>query len=100
MVYGYVRVSTDSQTGDNQRFEIERFCSTNNLAVDQWIVETISGTQLPEKRLLVSLLAKAKTGDSIVCSEISRLGRNLLMIMSILNHFLINGIKIWTIKDN
>jgi DNA invertase Pin-like site-specific DNA recombinase len=100
MVYGYVRVSTDSQTVENQRFEIQRFCSKNDMAIDRWIEETISGTQLPEKRLLGSLLAGAKTGDLIVCSELSRLGRNLLMIMSILNNLLLNGVKIWTIKDN
>jgi len=100
MVYGYVRVSTDRQTVDNQRFEIERFCSKNSIAIDKWIEETISGTQLPEKRLLGSLLSEAKTGDLIVCSELSRLGRNMFMIMSILNHFMVNGVKIWTIKDN
>jgi len=100
MVYGYVRVSTDKQTVDNQRFEIERFCLKNSIAIDQWIEETISGTQLPEKRLLGSLLVEAKTGDLIVCSELSRLGRNMFMIMSILNHLMINGVKIQTIKDN
>jgi DNA invertase Pin-like site-specific DNA recombinase len=100
MVYGYIRVSTDKQTVDNQRFEIERFCSKNNISIDQWIEETISGTKLPEKRLLGSLLAEAKTGDLIVCSELSRLGRNIFMIMSILNHLMVNGVKIWTIKDN
>jgi DNA invertase Pin-like site-specific DNA recombinase len=100
MVYGYVRVSTDRQTVDNQRFEIERFCLKNNIIIDHWIEETISGTQLPEKRLLGSLLAEAKTGDLIVCSELSRLGRNMFMIMSILNHFMINGVRIRTIKDN
>jgi DNA invertase Pin-like site-specific DNA recombinase len=100
MVYGYVRVSTDRQTVDNQRFEIERFCLKNSIIIDHWIEETISGTQLPEKRLLGSLLAEAKTGDLIVCSELSRLGRNMFMIMSILNHFMINGVRIRTIKDN
>jgi DNA invertase Pin-like site-specific DNA recombinase len=100
MVYGYVRVSTDRQTVENQRFEIEGFCSKNNIAIGQWIEETISGTQLPEKRLLGSLLAAAKTGDLIVCSELSRLGRSMFMIMSILNSLLLNGVKILTIKDN
>jgi len=100
MVYGYVRVSTDRQSVDNQRFEIERFCSKNNLTIDHWIEETISGTKIPEKRLLGSLLAEAKTGDLIVCSELSRLGRNMLMIMSILNYLMTNGVKIRTIKDN
>ena len=100
MVYGYIRISTDKQTVDNQRFEIERFCSKNDMAVDQWIEETISGTQFPEKRLLGPLLEQAKTGDLIVCSELSRLGRNLFMIMSILNILMKNGVRIWTIKDN
>jgi DNA invertase Pin-like site-specific DNA recombinase len=100
MVYGYVRVSTDRQTVENQRFEIEQFCSKNNIAIGRWIEETISGVKLPEKRLLGTLLAAAKTGDLIVCSELSRLGRSMFMIMSILNSLLLNGIKIWTIKDN
>ena len=100
MVYGYIRVSTDKQTVDNQRFEIEQFCLRKNIAIDQWIEETISGNQLPEKRLLGSLLDEVKTGDLIVCSELSRLGRNLFMIMSILNGLIINGVQIWTIKDN
>jgi DNA invertase Pin-like site-specific DNA recombinase len=100
MIYGYIRVSTDKQTVDNQRFEIGRFCTTNNLKIDQWIEETISGTKSPEKRLLGSLLAEVKAGDLIVCSELSRLGRSLFMIMSILNHLMTNDVRIWTIKDN
>ena len=100
MIYGYIRVSTDKQTVDNQRYEIERFCSTNHLEIDQWIEETISGTKSPEKRLLGSLLAEVKAGDMIICSELSRLGRSLFMIMSILNHLMLNDVRIWTIKDN
>jgi DNA invertase Pin-like site-specific DNA recombinase len=100
MTYGYIRVSTDKQTVENQRFEIERFCSKNNLKIEQWIEETISGTKLPEKRLLGSLLAKAKKDDLIICSELSRLGRSLFMIMSILNNLMLNGVRVWTIKDN
>ena len=100
MVYGYIRVSTDKQTVDNQRFEIQQFCSKNNMAVDHWIEETISGAQLPEKRLLGLMLAEVKSGDLIICSELSRLGRNMFMIMSILNFLMINSVKIWTIKDN
>jgi DNA invertase Pin-like site-specific DNA recombinase len=100
MTYGYIRVSTDKQTVDNQRFEIERFCSKNNLKIEQWIEETISGNKSPEKRLLGSLLAIVKKGDMIICSELSRLGRSLFMIMSILNHLMLSDVRIWTIKDN
>jgi DNA invertase Pin-like site-specific DNA recombinase len=99
MTYGYIRVSTDRQTVDNQRFEIERFCSKNNLKIEQWIEETISGTKTPDKRLLGPLLEEVKKDDLIICSELSRLGRNLFMIMSILNHLMNSGVRICTIKD-
>ncbi|MDR3327156.1 MAG: recombinase family protein, partial [Prevotellaceae bacterium] len=66
MVYGYIRVSTDKQTVENQRFEIQRFCSKQKLEIGRWIEETISGTKSPEKRLLGSLLAEVKKGDLII----------------------------------
>lgn len=100
MVYGYIRVSTDHQTVENQRFEIKRFCKENNLQVDKWIAETISGIKSVNKRQLGKLLKGVKPGDIIICSEISRLGRSLFMIMSVLNRCMEIGAKVWTIKDN
>ena len=43
MIYGYIRVSSDKQTVENQRFEINKFCERNQLVIDGWIEETISG---------------------------------------------------------
>ena len=99
MVYGYIRVSTDRQTVENQRFEIKNFCKKEALKVDTWIEETISGTKDVDKRKLGALLAKMQKGDILICSELSRLGRNLLMIMAILNECMKNDIQVWTIKD-
>ena len=101
MVYGYIRVSTDRQTVENQRFEIKNFCKRNNMKIDGWILdEGISGTKDPEKRELGKLLEKVKSGDYILCSELSRLGRSLMMIMAILNECMKKKVNIWTIKDN
>lgn len=100
MIYGYIRVSTDRQTVENQRFEIERFCERENIIVDHWIEETISGSQEPEKRKLGTILRSMEKDDILVCSELSRLGRSLLMIMSILNQCLKNEVQVWTIKDS
>ena len=68
--------------------------------MDGWIEETISGTKAYNKRALGKLLSKVKEGDLIICSELSRLGRNLFMIMEILNICLARNCKVWTIKDN
>lgn len=60
MIYGYLRVSTDKQTLENQEFEIKTFCEREHIAIDKWIMETISGTKDFEKRKLGKLLKKLK----------------------------------------
>src|SRR5574344_1907416 len=100
MSYGYIRVSTDKQTVENQRFEINNFCKKEKLQVDGWIEETISGTKNYDKRKLGALLNQVKKNDLIICAELSRLGRNLFMIMEILNICMNKECKVWTIKDN
>ena len=100
MTYGYIRVSSDKQTVENQRFEIINFCSSENLHIDGWIEETISGTKDFDKRKLGELLNKVQKDDLIICAELSRLGRNLFMIMEILYICMNKECKVWTIKDN
>jgi len=100
MIYGYIRVSSDKQTVENQRFEIKVFCEKNQIVVDKWIEETISGTKNVENRALGKLLNKMKKDDILICSELSRLGRSLLMIMGILNQCMNKEVQLWTIKDN
>lgn len=100
MIYGYIRVSTDKQTVENQRYEVNQFCEKNVFVVDKWIEETISGAKNLQDRKLGKLLKKMKKDDILICSELSRLGRNLLMIMGILNECMNRDIHVWTIKDN
>lgn len=100
MTYGYIRVSSDKQTVENQRFEINNFCARENIKIDGWIEETISGTKAFSKRQLGRLLKKIRKDDLIICAELSRLGRSLFMIMEILNICLNKEAKVWTIKDN
>lgn len=100
MVYGYIRVSTDKQTIENQRFEINNLCQRENMAIEKWIEETISGTKEYEKRQLGKAIKKMSKGDVLICSELSRLGRSLFMIMDILNQCMKSGIMVISIKDN
>ena len=52
MYYGYIRVSSDKQTVENQRFEINKFAEEKGFQIDGWIEETISGTKNYDKRQL------------------------------------------------
>lgn len=99
MIYGYIRVSTEKQSLKNQKFEIKEFCASRSFVVDKWVSETISSTKKLSERKLSYLMKKVKKGDVIIVSEISRLGRNLLQIMSILNYCMEKEVKIFTVKE-
>ena len=100
MIYGYIRVSSDKQTVKNQEFEIGKFAREHKIKIDLWIEETISSTKELKKRKFGKLLEKLQPGDVIITTELSRLGRNLMQIMGILNHCMTNQVKIITTKEH
>lgn len=100
VTYAYIRVSTAMQSYESQEYEIRKFCQTRHLTIDKWVTESISGTISVEKRTLGRLIRRMGNGDRLICTELSRLGRNMLMVMSVLNQCSAKGIHIYTIKDN
>ena len=100
MVYGYIRVSTDKQTVENQRFEINEFISARSMDIDKWIEETISATKKLESRKFGKLLKKLEKGDVVIVSELSRMGRNLMQIMSILHMCMEKDVLVMTVKES
>jgi DNA invertase Pin-like site-specific DNA recombinase len=99
MIYGYIRISTDKQTTENQRFEISKFAKEKNLAISEWIEETISSTKRLEVRKFGTLLLRMERGDVLIVSELSRLGRNLMQIMKILHDCMEKDIMVYTVKE-
>lgn len=100
MKYGYIRISTDKQTTENQRYEILKFANTRQLEIDEWIEETISSTKRLEIRKFGELLQRMKKGDVLVVSELSRMGRNLMQIMKILHDCMEKDVMVYTVKEN
>lgn len=99
-IVGYIRCSCDKSDVENQRFEITNFCERNGLTIDEWVEETISGTKDYSTRKLGELLLRVDKNTRIICSEISRIGRNMYGVMDFLNHCMQRGCELWTIKDN
>ena len=100
MIYGYIRVSTDHQHTANQRHEIELFTAKNDMKIDKWVEEVISSRKPLHERRLGKILKKLKKGDILIATELSRLGRNLLEVMGILQECLEKDCQIWTLKEN
>lgn len=98
--YAYIRVSTEMQCYSSQQYEIAKYADSHGITVDYWMSESISGTVGLERRVLGKTIGKMKKGDLLICTELSRLGRNMLMVMGILNLCSQKGVCIQTIKDN
>ncbi len=100
MIYAYLRVSTDAQDTENQRMGVEAKARALGLTIDKYIIDNgVSGTIDPSNRKFGKLLKQAKSGDIIIVSEISRLGRRLFMLFRILETLLNNGVKVYSVKD-
>lgn len=100
MIYGYLRVSSDEQDVNSQKQGVDGFASEKGWSIDKYITdEGVSGGKDPDKRKLGPLLKIVQKGDVIICSEISRLGRDLYMVMDILHFCMEQGCVIYTVKD-
>lgn len=100
MIYGYLRVSSDEQDINSQKQGVDQFAKDKGWTIDEYITdEGVSGGKDPDKRNLGSLLKLIKKGDMIISSEISRLGRDLYMIMDILHFCMERECIIYTVKD-
>ena len=99
-IIGYIRVSSNKQTLQHQRYEIEQFAIQNNIVVNKWVMETVSSRNSLNKRRLGQLLEELTDGDILIAAEISRLGRSILEVMRILETCLNKNCQVWTLKEN
>ena len=97
---GYIRVSSDKQTVDNQRLAIHDYCHGNGLRVDDWVEISMSSRRSPAKRRIDELLDLLKEGDSLIVSELSRLARSVGQIAITVNTLLKNKVRFISIKEN
>jgi DNA invertase Pin-like site-specific DNA recombinase len=99
MIYGYIRVSTDKQTVENQRFELENFATRKGFRIDEFIEEVVSGTKAVADRKLSTVIPKMQKGDTLIVAELSRIGRKLLDIMTFLNEVMKKGLFLFAVKE-
>lgn len=84
-IYGYLRVSTSEQDVRNQEHEILKYAQQNNLIIDDFIKVTISSRKSVKERLINDLVNICTEEDTVIVSELSRIGRSLQEILTIVN---------------
>ncbi|ECO1957842.1 TPA: recombinase family protein [Campylobacter coli] len=93
MNIAYIRVSTNKQEVDSQKLEIMEYCQRNNIKLDEILEVKISSTKSQERRKIKDLKSKLKSGDLLIATELSRLGRNMLEIINLVLEFNANNIN-------
>jgi len=98
MIYGYIRVSTEKQDYENQRHGILNYVNIKQLGHIEFSEETISSRKKFEDRDLSRLITSMKDGDTLIVSELSRIGRSILEVMSIFQTLMERKIAVHIIK--
>lgn len=99
MVYGYLRVSTNQQSVEAQKSGINEWCKAKGVKIEKWISENVSGVVEVKRRKLGGLVPNLKKGDTLVVSELSRLGRSVSMITRLVERLLARKVKIVLVKQ-
>lgn len=94
MIIGYVRVSTEQQSMSNQKHKLLEYAQNNKIIIDEFIELEISSKKDQKDRLLNEVFKKLKSGDTFMCTELSRLGRNMLEILNLIEKFNSADIKL------
>src|SRR5438093_13473163 len=99
--YAYLRVSTDRQDVDNQRYGILEYANTHGFAPVQFVQDAISGRLAWRERAIGQLLtATATAGDVVILAEISRMARSTLRVLVLLEIGLEREIDIQLVKQH
>ena len=87
MIIGYIRVSTEQQSMKNQKHKLLEYAQNNKMIIDEFIELEISSKKDQKERLLDEVFEKLKSDDIFMCTELSRLGRNMLEILNLIEKF-------------
>lgn len=98
-VIGYIRVSTDQQDLEKQRHLLLTYSQTHQLLINEFIEAEASSRRDTKVRKIDELLEKLQNGDLLLVAELSRLGRNMLETLNIINTLSKNGIQIIFVRQ-
>lgn len=99
-VYGYLRVSTEDQDENSQRRGVDEFAAKNGLKIDEYVIDHgLSGAKEFKDRAIGKMIKKLQSGDTVIASEISRIGRRLVLILDFIKICTEKGVCFFTVKD-
>lgn len=99
-IIAYIRASTDKQALNHQKLEILEFAQKKALSIDQFVEITISSYKTSKQRRIDELLENLNEADTLIVTELSRLGRSTAEVIGLINGLIQKNIRIIIIKQN
>lgn len=96
----YIRVSDDKQDVKNQRHEILEAARLKDLKIDDFVSITMTSRKTAAQRRIDEMLARLQCGDTLIVTELSRLGRNTAEIILLVNALVQRGIRLIALKQH
>ena len=96
----YIRASTDKQDLNNQKLEIFEYARKNQLEVHDFIQITISSRRTSKDRRIDEMVATLDGADTLIVTELSRLGRSTAEIIGLVNELVKKQVRVIAIKQN
>jgi DNA invertase Pin-like site-specific DNA recombinase len=99
-VYAYLRKSTDEQNTKSQELAVYKYADENGLRVDQWFDVDCSSRKSTKERRLDELLDILREGYMLIVSELSRLGRSVGQVITIVDQLIKKKVRVTCLKEN
>jgi DNA invertase Pin-like site-specific DNA recombinase len=96
----YLRTSTDKQDLNSQKLEILEFARRKNMTIDDFIEVTISSRKSPQERRIEELTSKLQPSDTLVITELSRIGRSTAGVIALINELVTRNVRVIIIKQS
>ena|SRR2546421_2717336 len=96
----YIRTSTDKQDLNNQKLEILEFARKRELKVDEFVEITISSRKTSKQRRIDEVLERLGDSDTLMVTELSRLGRSTAEVIALINELVHQSIRVIILKQN
>lgn len=98
-VIGYIRVSTEQQDAEKQKHLLLSYAHDHKMTIDEFISLEASSRKTPTERKIDLLYQKLQAGDLLLVAELSRLGRNMLETLNLIEKLSLHSVKLVFVRQ-
>lgn len=96
----YIRVSSSKQDFESQKMAVLSFAQKEGFIIDHFVKDVISTKNKKQENNFKKLVDSLQVGDTLIISELSRIGRTLGVIIKQVDNLISQKINLIAIKEN